>query len=181
MFNKATLVGNVGSDPDIKSTNGGKKFARFRLATSERWRDRESGQKKEKTQWHNIVVWGDGLVEHVIEPYVRKGSRLMIEGQIQYDIVGEGESAKYFTRIAVQGGRGTLVLLPSGTSASRNGRDPTDDDAPPDYGRSGDPGPGGEGDYGGYGAYGSAPSGGNGAGRSNGGGAGKDLDQEIPF
>jgi len=80
--NKVILVGNVGNDPEIRTFGNGGKVANLSLATSENWRDKQSGEKKEKTEWHRIAVFNDGLVG-VIERYVKKGSKLYIEGKLQ--------------------------------------------------------------------------------------------------
>ena len=74
-LNQVTLIGNVGADPDIRSTNDGRKIANLRLATSENWRDKQTGERREKTEWHSVCVFSEGLVK-VIEQYIRKGSKL---------------------------------------------------------------------------------------------------------
>jgi single-strand DNA-binding protein len=81
MLNEVRLIGNVGADPEIRGTQGGDKVASIRLATSERWKDRQTGEKKERTEWHSIVVFGP-LVQ-VVEQYVKKGSKLFIGGQLR--------------------------------------------------------------------------------------------------
>lgn len=81
-LNKATLIGNVGKDPAVKTLNNGGKVASFSLATSESWRDKRSGERREKTEWHNIVVWNEHLIT-LIEKYVAKGSKLYVEGAIE--------------------------------------------------------------------------------------------------
>ncbi len=80
--NKVILIGNVGADPEIKRTQDGRPIANIRLATSESWRDKNSGERKEKTEWHRVVVFSEGLCK-VVESYVKKGSKLYIEGQLQ--------------------------------------------------------------------------------------------------
>ena len=82
--NKVILLGNVGKKPEIRATQNGSKLASFSLATGKRWKDKETQEYKDKTEWHNIVVFGDGLV-NVIENYVNKGSKLYIEGELQTD------------------------------------------------------------------------------------------------
>ena len=81
-LNKVTLIGNLGKDPEIRSTQAGKEIASFSIATSESWTDKSTGEKKEKTEWHNIAVFNEGLVR-VVKQYVKKGSKLYIEGQLQ--------------------------------------------------------------------------------------------------
>ena len=80
--NKAILLGNLGRDPEIRSMQSGAKMASFSIATSKRWKDRNTQEQKEKTSWHNIVVFGDGLVD-IVEKYVKKGSKIYVEGEIQ--------------------------------------------------------------------------------------------------
>lgn len=138
MFNRVTLIGNLGKDPEIKTTNGGKKFARFSIATSERWRDRETGEQKEKTEWHNVVVWGDGLAK-VVEQYVKKGSQIFVEGSISYrEHTDDAGIKRFYTDIVVQAGSGVIKLLGRNGSARRDDVPPGDDDAPLDYGRRDD-------------------------------------------
>lgn len=109
--NKAILIGNVGADPDIRSFDGGGKVANFSLATSESWKDRNTGEKRERTEWHRIVVWNEGLVG-VVQQYVKKGDKLYIEGEIQtrkwQDQSGQD---RYSTEIVLTGYSGKLVLL----------------------------------------------------------------------
>lgn len=81
-LNKAIILGNVGRDPEIRRTQDGRPIASFSIATSEQWRDKDSGERKERTQWHNIVCFNEGLCK-VIEQYVKKGSRVLVEGQIE--------------------------------------------------------------------------------------------------
>jgi single-strand DNA-binding protein len=81
-INKVILIGNVGTDPEIRNTNDGREIASFSLATSESWKDKNSGEKKEKTEWHRLVVFSQGLVG-IVKNYVKKGSKLYIEGQLQ--------------------------------------------------------------------------------------------------
>ena len=81
-LNKVMLIGNLGADPEIRTFNNGGKVANLRIATSEQWKDRQTGERKEKTEWHTITVWSEGLVK-VVEQYVRKGAKLMVQGQLQ--------------------------------------------------------------------------------------------------
>jgi single-strand DNA-binding protein len=108
--NKAILVGSVGKDPEIRSTQSGVEIASFSLATSESWKDKQSGEKKEKTEWHNISVFG-GLV-NIVKNYVKKGSKLYIEGKIQTEkYTDKNGTEKYATKIVLQGFNSTLQLL----------------------------------------------------------------------
>ena len=109
--NKVILVGNVGNDPEIRTFGNGGKVANLSLATSENWRDKQSGEKKEKTEWHRIAVFNDGLVG-VIERYVKKGSKLYIEGKLQTRKWTDNNGQdKYTTEIVLQGYGGTLTML----------------------------------------------------------------------
>ena len=166
--NKVILVGNLGNDPEIRTFGNGGKVANFSLATSESWRDRQSGEKREKTEWHRVAVFGEGLVG-VIERYVKKGSKLYIEGKLQTRKWQDRDgNDKYTTEIVLQGPGTTLTML---DSAGGGG------------GRSG----GGSG--GGYnqdrGGYGNMDQGGGGGSRSastmEGPKGDFDLDDEIPF
>lgn len=109
--NKVILVGNVGADPEIRRTQDGKPIANLRIATSETWRDRNSGERREKTEWHNIVVFNEGLCK-VVEQYVKKGAKLYIEGALQtrkwQDQTGND---RYTTEIVLQGFNSTLTML----------------------------------------------------------------------
>jgi single-strand DNA-binding protein len=110
-LNKVMLIGNVGADPDIKAFQNGGKVANLRLATSETWKDKNTGEKKERTEWHSIAVFNEGLVS-VIERFVKKGSKLYVEGQLQtrkwQDQLG---ADRYSTEIVLKPYNGTLVLL----------------------------------------------------------------------
>lgn len=123
--NKVILIGNVGRDPEIRSTQNGKELANLSIATSESWKDRNTGERKEKTEWHRVVVFNEGLV-NVIKNYINKGSKLYIEGQLQtrkwQDQSGQD---KYSTEVVLQGFGGVLTMLDSrnsgGAGASSSG------------------------------------------------------------
>lgn len=118
--NRATLLGNVGRDPEIRSITSGERLANFTVATSETWRDRTSGERKEKTEWHRITVWGDKLVE-IVEKYVRKGDKIYIEGKIETRKWTDNAGVeRYSTDIVVKGFGGTINLL---GDKRRNGAD----------------------------------------------------------
>ena len=110
-LNRASLVGNVGADPEIRNTTNGKKCANLYIATSESWTDKTSGEKREKTEWHRIVCWNEGLIG-VIERFVHSGSRVMIEGKIQTRKWQDQSGAdRYSTEIVMDGCDGKLLLL----------------------------------------------------------------------
>lgn len=112
-LNKAVLIGNLGNDPEIRSTNEGKEIANFSMATSESWTDKITGNKITKTEWHRIVVFNEGLVR-VIKNYVKKGSKIYIEGQLQTRkwVNAEGQE-RYSTEVILQGFNSALLLLDS--------------------------------------------------------------------
>lgn len=172
--NKVILIGNLGRDPEVRSFQNGGKVCNLRIATSETWKDRNTGERREKTEWHSVAIFQEGLVR-IAEQYLKKGSKVYIEGALQtrkwQDQSGQD---KYSTEVVLQGYGGTLTML--------DGRD-----------GGGGGGGGYGGDSGGYGGggggYDSGPSGGggydsgpSGGGSSGGGGGGRsDLDDEIPF
>lgn len=122
--NKATLIGHLGADPEIRRLPSGGTVASFRLATSESWRDKQTGERREKTEWHNVVVFNENLVR-VIEQYVKKGSKLYVEGQLQtrkyQDKSGQD---RYSTEIVLQGFNGSIVLLDGRDSSASDDRKP---------------------------------------------------------
>jgi len=162
--NKVILVGNLGRDPEIRSTQDGTKIANLSLATSENWRDRNTGERRERTEWHRVVIFNDRLVD-VVEKYLRKGSKIYIEGQLQTRKWTDQQGVeKYTTEVVLQRFRGELTMLDGRQDGGGGG-----------YGDSGGPGGGG-------GGFGGGGSGGGGfGGGSGGGGGGSDLDDEIPF
>lgn len=132
------LIGNIGKDPEIKTLQSGGKVANLSLATIERWKDKASGDQKEKTEWHRIVVWNEALIG-VLEKYVHKGDKLFIEGQLQTRKYTDGGVEKYTTEIVLQGFNGQIVMLgskgggetkPASTSGAP-ARSSVDDDAVP--------------------------------------------------
>lgn len=111
--NKVILVGNVGKDPEIRSTQDGREIANLSLATSESWKDKNSGERKEKTEWHRIVIFNEGLVK-VVKNYVKKGAKLYIEGQLQTRKWTDKDGfEKYSTEVVLQNYGGTLTMLDS--------------------------------------------------------------------
>jgi len=120
-INKVILVGNVGNDPEIRTFGNGGKVANFSVATSESWRDKQSGEKREKTEWHRVAIFQEGLVG-VVERYVKKGSKLYIEGKLQTRKWQDRDgNDKYTTEIVLQGYGGNLTLLDSAGGGNRGG------------------------------------------------------------
>tara|TARA_B100000029_G_C17344125_1_gene876368 strand:- start:131 stop:592 length:462 start_codon:yes stop_codon:yes gene_type:complete len=110
-INKVILLGRLGGDPEIRVSQEGKKIAKFSLATSDSWKDKNTNEKKEKTEWHRIVIFSPGLAE-ITEKYLRKGSLIYIEGQIQYGkYTDQAGIEKYTTDIVLQGFNSTLTML----------------------------------------------------------------------
>lgn len=110
-LNKVVLIGNVGRDPEIRQTNDGKEIATFSLATSETWKDKATGEKKEKTEWHRIVIFNDGLV-NVVKSYIKKGSKLYIEGALQTrKWMDSSNQERYTTEVVLQGFSSQLIML----------------------------------------------------------------------
>ena len=163
--NKVILVGNLGRDPESRSFQNGGKVVNLRIATSESWKDRNSGERKEKTEWHSVAIFNEGLA-NVAERFLRKGSKVYIEGQLQtrkwQDQNGQD---KYSTEIVLQGFNSVLTML----------------DGP--QGGAGGGGGGGSrgGDEWGGGDFGGGSSGGGSRGGSMGGGFADDLDDDVPF
>ncbi|OLP59844.1 single-stranded DNA-binding protein [Xaviernesmea oryzae] len=174
--NKVILVGNVGADPEIRRTQDGRPIANLRIATSESWRDRNSGERREKTEWHTVVVFNEGLCK-VVEQYVKKGAKLYIEGALQtrkwQDQTGND---RYSTEVVLQGFNSTLTMLDGrgeGGGMSRGGGGGGND-----YGGGFD---GGYDDRPSSGGSGGGRSGGSSGGSGSGGGFSRDLDDDIPF
>ncbi|MFT6077174.1 MAG: single-strand DNA-binding protein [Myxococcota bacterium] len=119
-INKVILVGNVGSDPEIRNTNDGREIASFSVATSESWKDKNTGEKKDKTEWHRIVVFSSGLAG-IVKNYVKKGSKLYIEGQLQTRKWTDNNGVdKYTTEVILQNFNSTLQILDSRNNTSGN-------------------------------------------------------------
>lgn len=121
--NKVTLVGNVGKDPEIRSFQSGDKVANFSLATSESWKDKATGERKEKTEWHKVSVTNQGLVT-IIEKYVKKGSKVYLEGQLETKKYDKDGVEHYSTQVTLKPFKGELVLL-DGRNSSDNGDAPS--------------------------------------------------------
>src|SRR3981189_3489679 len=120
--NKVILIGNLGADPEIKRTQDGRPIANLRIATSDTWRDKATGERKEKTEWHRVVIFSEGLCK-IAEQYLKKGAKVYLEGQLQTRKYTDKDGAeKYSTEIVVQRYRGELVMLDGrgdGESAER--------------------------------------------------------------
>ena len=169
--NKVILVGNLGRDPEVRTMNNGGKVVQMSLATTERWRDRESGDRRERTEWHRVVIFNENL-GRVAEQYLRKGSSVYVEGQLQTRKWTDRDGAeRYTTEVVLQRFRGELTMLGSRTDAEAGGggRGGYDDGGGGGYGGGG----GGGGGYGGGGGRGAPPPGPS--------GGPDDLDDEIPF
>lgn len=181
--NKVILVGNVGRDPEIRRTPDGRTIANLSLATTESWRDRNTGERKERTEWHRVVVFNEGLCK-VIEQYVKKGAKLYIEGQLQTrKWTDQSGAEKYTTEVVLQNFNGQLTML-DGRGGAAGGMQETGQSGYGQSGYSDDDGFAGSSRSGGTGR---AQRGGSGAGGGSGGGSGggkpfdKTLDDEIPF
>src|SRR4051794_13712753 len=143
--NKVILVGNVGRDPEIRSTNDGQRVANFTLATSENWRDKASGERREKTERHRVVIFNDRLVE-VVEKYVKKGTKLYIEGALQTRKWNDNQGQeRYTTEVVLQRFRGELTMLDSGGGGGAGAYEPEGEPASFGGGGGGSHGGGGYG------------------------------------
>ena len=120
-LNKVQLIGRLGADPEVKQMVNGKSVARLSLATSQTWKDKNTGEKKEKTEWHRIVVFNEGLV-NVVQQYLKKGAQVYIEGQLTTRKWKDEQSGqdKYSTEIVLQGYNSTLTML-GGSNSSNTG------------------------------------------------------------
>lgn len=119
--NKVILVGNLGQDPEIRSTSDGREIANFSVATSENWKDKSTGERKEKTEWHRVVVFSPGLVG-IIKNYVKKGSKLYIEGQLQTRKWSDSNGVdKYTTEVVLQNYNSSMQIIDSKNSGGNSG------------------------------------------------------------
>jgi len=165
-LNKVMLIGNLGADPEIRSFQNGGKVCNLRIATSENWKDKNTGERQERTEWHSVAIFSEGLI-NVCERYLRKGSKVYVEGQLQTrKWQDQSGNDRYSTEVVLRGFNGTLTMLdgPGGGSGGGGGQS--------GGGSSWDQG-------GGSSAGGGAPSGGGGA--PAGGSNYDDLDDDIPF
>ena len=125
-LNKVLLIGRLGADPEIKEMVNGKSVARLSLATSQSWKDKNTGEKKEKTEWHRIVVFNEGLV-NVVKQYLKKGAQIYVECQISTRKWKDEKSGqdKYSTEVVIQGYNSSLTMLGGGNSSSLSNQDST--------------------------------------------------------
>ena len=172
--NKVILIGNLGRDPESRSFQNGGKVVNLRIATSEQWKDRSSGERKEKTEWHSVAIFQEGAANFA-EKYLRKGSKVYVEGQLETrKWQDQSGNDRYSTEVVVRPYNGTLTSLDSGSGGGGGGggRD--------EFG-------GGRDDFGGGNDFGGSrsPAGGGGRGESFGsgraGGFADDLDDDVPF
>ncbi len=182
--NKVILVGNLGRDPESRSFQNGGKVVNLRIATSESWKDRNTGERKEKTEWHSVAIFNEGLA-NVAERFLRKGSKVYIEGQLQtrkwQDQQGQD---RYSTEVVLQGFNSVLTMLdgPQGGAGGGGGGGGGRDDwgGGDDFGGGGARGGGGS-RGGGGGASSAGGSRGGAGGGGFGGGYADDLDDDVPF
>ncbi|MBN9040011.1 MAG: single-stranded DNA-binding protein [Rhizobiales bacterium 62-47] len=159
--NKVILIGNLGADPEIKRTQDGRPIANLRIATSESWRDKNTGERKEKTEWHRVVIFNEGLCR-VAEQYLKKGAKVYIEGQLQTrKWTDQSGVEKYSTEVVLQGFNSTLTMLDGRGGGGGGGSFGSDDG----------------GDFGSGGPSSSAPR----RAVAAGGGRNNDMDDDIPF
>ena len=158
--NKVILVGNLGADPEVRRTQDGRPIVNLRVATSESWRDKNTGERREKTEWHRVVIFSEGLAK-IAEQYLKKGSKVYLEGALQTrKWTDQSGVEKYSTEVVLQGFNSTLTML-DGRSGGGGGSFGSDDSG---------------GDFGSGGPAGSAPRRAVAAGGRN-----SDMDDDIPF
>lgn len=157
-LNRVQLIGNLGRDPEVRTFNNGNKVCNFSVACSESWKDRNTGERREKTEWVNVAIFSEGLIR-VCEQYLRKGSKVYVEGKFQtrkwQDQSGQD---RYSTEVVIQGFGGQLIMLSKQDGGGSSG-----------------------GGYGSSGGYGDSGTSGGYSGDNSGGGQSRDLDDEIPF
>jgi single-strand DNA-binding protein len=178
--NKVILLGNLGADPEVKTFQNGGRICNLRMATSENWKDRQSGERKERTEWHTVTIKSDGLVG-VAEKYLRKGSKIYVEGQLQTrKWQDQSGNDRYSTEVVLSGPGAVMTMLdgaPGGGAGGGGG-------SGGGYGGGGSPSGGGGGGWNqGGGGSSSGGNGGSGGGWNQGGGGdfADDLDDEVPF
>ncbi|GLV24115.1 single-stranded DNA-binding protein [Sphingobium sp. Cam5-1] len=180
--NKVILVGNLGADPEVKSFQNGGKVCNLRIATSESWKDRMSGERKERTEWHSVSIFSEGLAG-VAERFLRKGSKVYVEGQLRTrKWQDQSGNDRYTTEVVLQGPGAVLTMLDGAPGGGQGGG--RSQGGGSDWGASS-----GGGDYDDFGGGSGGGFGGGSGGRSSGGGRGgaggpnfdNDLDDEVPF
>ncbi len=166
--NKVILIGNLGADPEIRSFQNGGRVANLRIATSESWKDKNTGERREKTEWHSVAIFSDGLIG-VVERYLKKGSKVYIEGKLQTrKWQDQSGNDRYSTEVVIQGMGGSLTMLDSASGGQGGGG----------YGGGQQQG-GSQSGNDGWGSTGGGNQGGGSGGA--GGGFSDDLDDDVPF
>jgi single-strand DNA-binding protein len=185
--NKVILVGNLGADPEVRTFQSGGKVCNFRIATSESWKDKNTGDRQERTEWHTIAIFSEGLAG-VAEKYLRKGSKVYVEGQLRTrKWQDQGGADRYSTEVVLQGPQAVLTVLTMLDGANSGNRDGGSGGGAQGGGQSSGGGRSGGNDWGGSGGQssgGGQRSGGSdwgGGGGANRGGFADDLDDDIPF
>ena len=159
-LNKVMIIGNLGADPEVRTFGNGGRVCNLRIATSESWRDKNTGERREKTEWHTVAIFSEGLVK-ICEQYLKKGSKVYVEGALQTrKWQDQSGNDRYSTEVVLQGFNGTLTMLDGRSGGGGGG----------DYGQ----GDGNQG--GGYGGQSGSQGGGQAPASSN-----NDMDDEIPF
>ncbi|WP_435203327.1 single-stranded DNA-binding protein [Qipengyuania sp. 902] len=173
-LNKVMLIGNLGADPEIRSFQNGGKIANLRIATSETWKDRNTGERQERTEWHTVAIFSEGLVG-VVERYLRKGSKVYIEGQLQTrKWQDQSGNDRYSTEVVIRGLGGTLTMLDGASGGGGGGGGQRG-------GGNWDQGGGGQSSGGGDNWRSGGGSSDGSSGGSGGGSNYDDLDDDIPF
>ncbi|MEP1604690.1 MAG: single-stranded DNA-binding protein [Marinomonas sp.] len=172
-LNKVMLIGNLGADPEIRSFQNGGRVANLRIATSENWKDKNTGERREKTEWHTVAIFSEGLVG-VVERFLKKGSKVFVEGKLQTrKWQDQSGNDRYSTEVVIQGMGGTLTMLDGASGGGGGGGN---------YGGGQSSGGGGQGGGGWDQGGGGNAGGGSGGGAAGGSGGGyDDLDDDIPF
>lgn len=172
-LNKVMLIGNLGADPEIRSFQNGGKVANLRIATSETWKDKNTGERQERTEWHTVAIFSEGLVG-VVERFLRKGSKVYVEGQLQTrKWQDQSGNDRYSTEVVIRGMNGSLTMLDGASGGGGGGGNRGGGSYDQSGGASG-----GSGGGGGWNQGGGSSSG----GASQGGGSNyDDLDDDIPF
>ncbi len=158
-INKVILIGNLGADPEIRSMQDGRPVCNLRVATSETWKDKSSGERRERTEWHRVVIFNEGLCR-IAEQYLKKGSKVYLEGQLQTRKWEKDGQDHYSTEVVLQGFNSTLTMLDSRESGGSGDYASSNGNGGSDFGRSGPMDTGGS---------------------SGGGSFDKEIDDEIPF
>lgn len=168
--NKVILIGNLGADPEIRRTQDGRPIANLNIATSESWRDRNSGERKEKTEWHRVVIFSEGLCK-IAEQYLKKGSKVYVEGQLQTrKWQDQNGNDRYSTEVVLQGFNAVLTMLDGRGEGGGERRGGSDFGGSPNYGDD-------------FGAPAASSSSSSSSSRSGGGSPSftRDMDDDIPF